>query len=417
MLDQRAVSSAEETLRSADFYNPKHREIFEVLLLLSGKKTPLEVLFIADELKKRNQLENIGGIQYLMDLSENVGFTSNIDSYCKIVEDKAVLRSLIRAGDMIMSKSYESSEDVEEIVSQSERAVFEISQKKHSEGLTPISESLLATMDIIETMSIKGGQITGVSTGLLDLDARLSGLQKSDLVLIAARPSMGKTALGMNIALNAAVKGNTIAVFSLEMSKTQIVQRMMSSISRINLKDIISGDINDWGDLGKAIGVLENLNLFIDDTASISLTEMRAKTRRLKSDRGLDLIVIDYLQLMTTGERVENRQQEISSISRGLKAMAKELECPVVALAQLSRAPELRADHRPIMSDLRESGAIEQDADVIMLLYREDYYEEDSPRKNIADLIIAKHRNGPTGTVELAYQKELTKFVDLVREY
>lgn len=417
MIDRSAIGVAEEMLTASDFYSPKNLEIFKSITNLSNMGENPDILLISNDLKKRGQLDNIGGIDYLLNLTENVGLVSNIRSYCKIVSDKSTLRDLIKVSDNIMSTAYEDKEKTSEIVELAEKSIFDITQKSHTDGLTRIKDSLIETIDIMEKMSAMEGGLTGVTTGLADLDAHLSGLQKSDLVLLAARPSMGKTALGINIAVNASLKGHVVAVFSLEMSKTQLVQRIMSSLSLINLGDIIAGNINDWGMISQAVGVIEKLNLYIDDTASISLTELRAKSRRLKAEEGLDLIVIDYLQLMTTGGPTENRQLEISTISRGLKALAKELRCPVLALAQLSRAPELRTNKRPILSDLRESGAIEQDADVVMMLYRDDYYNEDSERPNTGDVIIAKHRNGATGTVELFYHKEYTKFADLTRSF
>ena len=314
-----------------------------------------------------------------------------------------------------MGQAYEDAEDVNVIIEKAEKDIFDITQGSHREGFSPINEVLLDSFAKIEEMAASGGGLTGLSTGFTDIDNKLSGLQKSDLVLLAARPSMGKTALGINIATNSALKSKaSIGIFSLEMSKEQLVQRMISATAHVDLQKIISGKLSEdeWLQIINSMGPLSQSDIYIDDTAGISLMEMKAKCRRLKIEKGLDLIVIDYLQLMQMEGHSENRQQEISAISRGLKGLAKEMECPVVALSQLSRAPELRADHRPILSDLRESGAIEQDADVVLFLYRDEYYNEESEKQNIGEVIIAKHRNGPTGTVELVWKGEFTKFLN-----
>ena len=392
-----------------------HQEIFKAILNLSSKGQAVDMLLVKDELEKSGQFENIGGIDYLLSLTEEIGLLSNIYEYCKLVEEKSTLRRLIKIADRIMAEAYDSSAEAGEVLGIAEKSIFDITQQTHTEGLTLIKDSLIETIDMMEARAEAGDGLTGVTTGLDDLDEHLSGLQNSDLVLLAARPSMGKTALGINIAVNAALKGNVVAVFSLEMSKAQLVQRIISFMSLTNLGEIISGQIKDWEGISKAISVIEKLPFYIDDTASISLSELRAKVRRLKMEQGLNLIVIDYLQLMTTNTKAESRQVEISEISRGLKAIAKEMNCPILALAQLSRAPELRQNKRPILSDLRESGAIEQDADVVMMLYRDDYYYDDSEMPNTAEVIIEKHRNGPTGTVDLFFHKELTKFGNLSR--
>lgn len=351
-----------------------------------------------------------------MGITAGVYYLSQIRHYANIVEEKSTLRKLIVAADQIISMSYEDTKERDEIVEISEKLIFDITQKSHDDGLVRVGN---LTSEVIKNMSIRSslnGDITGVTTGLVDLDNMLSGLQKSDLVLLAARPSMGKTALGVNIAVNASLNENHVAIFSLEMSKMQLMQRIISQLSFVDLTDIITGNISDWDEILTTISALEKIDLYIDDTPSISLSELRAKCRRLKAEKGLDLIVIDYLQLMTTKGRTENRQLEISAISRGLKALAKELNAPVLALAQLSRAPELRQNKRPILSDLRESGAIEQDADVVMMLYRDDYYNENSEIPNTCDVIIAKHRNGQTGSVRLFYKKTITRFADMLKD-
>lgn len=415
ILNKEAINTAIEQLHSEDFYKEANKEIFEAIIELFNKNEPVDLITLSEELKKRGNLENIGGVTYLADLSGGVATTSNVKYYCDIVEEKSILRRLIKSCDEIMTKSYESSEEVNSIIEQAEKNIFDITQGRHREGFAPIKEVLLDSFSKIEEMAANQGQLTGLTTGFIDIDNKLSGMQKSDLILLAARPSMGKTALGINIAVNSAIKADaSVAVFSLEMSKEQLVQRMISSVAHVDLQKIISGRLveDEWLKIINAMAPLSQAKIFIDDTAGISLMEMKAKCRRLKIEKGLDLIVIDYLQLMQSESRHENRQQEISAISRGLKALAKEIECPVVALSQLSRAPELRSDHRPILSDLRESGAIEQDADVVLFLYRDEYYNEDSDKKNIGEVIIAKHRNGPTGTVELVWKKEFTKFLN-----
>lgn len=415
ILDKEAINTALEHLHPNDFYKDANKEIFISIKELFDKGEPVDLVTLSEDLNKKSLIENIGGVSYLADLSSSIAITSNVEYYCDIVEEKSILRRLIKSCDEIMAKSYKDEEEVNAIIEDAEQKIFDITQGRHKEGFAPIKDVLLSSFERIEEVAKNKGQLTGLTTGFIDIDNKLSGLQKSDLVLLAARPSMGKTALGLNIAVNAAMKAEAkVAVFSLEMSKEQLVQRMMSSVSHVGLQHIISGNLNEdqWLRLIEGMSPLSKAEIFIDDTASISLTEMKAKSRRLKMEQGLDLIVIDYLQLMEGEGRAENRQQEISSISRGLKALAREVDCPILALSQLSRAPELRADHRPILSDLRESGAIEQDADVVMFLYRDDYYHEDSDKQNIGEVILAKHRNGPTGTVELVWKGEFTKFLN-----
>jgi len=415
ILDKEAINTAIEKLRPDDFYKDSNKEIFNSIKELFDRGEPVDLVTLSEDLNKKSLLDSVGGMAYLAELSSSVAITSNIEYYCDIVEEKSILRRLIKSCDEIMAKSYEDEEEVNIIIEEAEKRIFDITQGRHRDGFAPVKEVLLSSFEKIEEVSKNKGQLTGLTTGFIDIDNKLSGMQESDLILLAARPSMGKTALGINIAVNAAMKADAkVAVFSLEMSKEQLVQRMMASVSHVGLQNIISGDLNEdeWLRLIEGMSPLSKANIFIDDTAGISLTEMKAKSRRLKMEEGLDLIMIDYLQLMQGEGRQENRQQEISSISRGLKALAKEINCPVIALSQLSRAPELRADHRPILSDLRESGAIEQDADVVMFLYRDDYYFEDSDKPNIGEVIIAKHRNGPTGNVELVFKGEFTKFLN-----
>lgn len=419
ILDKEAINTAIEIIRPDDFYKEANREIFEAILVLFNKNEPVDLITLSEELKRRGTLENTGGVTYLANLSSAVATTANVKYYCKIVEEKSILRRLIKSCDDVIAKSYENSDEVNSIIEKAEKSIFDITQGRHREGFSPLNEVLLSSFSQIEERAANQGSLTGLTTGFIDLDNKLSGLQKSDLVLLAARPSMGKTAISVNIVTNAALKANAnVAIFSLEMSKEQLVQRMISATAHVDLQKIISGRLSEeeWIQVINSMGPLSQASIFIDDTAGISLMEMKAKCRRLKIEKGLDLVMIDYLQLMQMDGHQESRQQEISAISRGLKALAKEMECPVIALSQLSRAPELRADHRPILSDLRESGAIEQDADVVLFLYRDEYYHDDSEKKNIGEVIIAKHRNGPTGSIELVFKKEFTKFVNMIRE-
>lgn len=415
IIDKTAINTAVEIIRPDDFYKQSNGEIYSAIIDLFNKNEPVDLITLQEELKRRGSLEAVGGISYLANLSGGVATTANTEYYCKIVDEKSTLRKLIASSNEIIGKAYEDSEDVNIIIESAEKNIFDITQGSQREGFAPINEVLLDSFAKIEEMAANKGGLTGLTTGFIDMDIKLSGLQKSDLVLLAARPSMGKTALGINMVTNSALKaGAKVAVFSLEMSKEQLVQRMIAGTAHVDLQKIISGrlDEEEWLNIINSMGPLSAANVYIDDTAGISLMEMKAKCRRLKIEKGLDLVVIDYLQLMQMEGKQESRQQEISSISRGLKALAKEMDCPVIALSQLSRAPELRADHRPILSDLRESGAIEQDADVVLFLYRDDYYNEDSDQKNIGEVIIAKHRNGPTGTLELVFKKEYTKFLN-----
>jgi len=415
LLEKEAINTAIEIIRVDDFYKDANKEIYEAMLVLNNRNEPIDLITLSEELKRRGTLDSIGGITYLANLSSSIATTANTKYYCEIVQEKSILRRLITTSNEVMGLAYDNSENVNFIIDRAEKNIFDITQGAHKKGFFPISEVLLSSFAQIEERAATKGQLTGLTTGYADLDYKLSGMQKSDLILLAARPSMGKTALGINIATNASLRGGgKIAVFSLEMSKEQLVQRIISATAHVDLQKIISGNMVDdeWLRVVNAMGPLSKMDIYIDDSAGISLMEMKAKCRRLKVEKGLDLIIVDYLQLMQADGRVENRQQEISAISRGLKAIAKEIACPVLALSQLSRAPELRSDHRPILSDLRESGAIEQDADVVLFLYRDEYYDKESEKKNIGEVIIAKHRNGPTGSVELVFKHEFTKFLN-----
>ncbi|MBK5251400.1 MAG: replicative DNA helicase [Peptostreptococcaceae bacterium] len=417
LLDREAVISVTEKLRDEHFYKENHKEIFRAMLDLYGRNEPVDLVTVSEELKKAGILEEAGGVSYLTDLSNAVPITANARYYADIIEEKAILRQLIDAGKVIVDKGYASS-DVKMLMDEAERRIFEISQKKSTQAFAIVKDVLQNTLDYMELLAGSESGYTGLPTGFHDIDKMTSGLQKSDLVLIAARPSMGKTALGINIAQSIAVKSDkSVALFSLEMSKEQLVQRMLSSQAHVEITKIRTGKLTEeeWIKVAGATVPLGKAKIYIDDTPGITVMEIKAKARRLKMESGLDLVLIDYLQLMSSDSRSESRQQEISAISRGLKGLARELECPIIALSQLSRAPEQRSDHRPILSDLRDSGAIEQDADIVMFLYRDEYYHEDSDKKNIGEIIIAKQRNGPTGTVHLAWLGKYTKFGNIQR--
>ena len=419
LLDKDAIITVSETIRPSDFYKEAHKIIYESMLKLSNKNEPIDLITLTEELKKQGHLDNVGGISYITSLSTIVPTTSNVKYYADIVKEKSVLRQLIKASNDIINLGYENSTKVEEVLEKAEKRIFDISQEKASDDFKSINEVLVDAYDMIEKLYTNKSDVTGITTGFKDLNKKINGLQRTDLILIAARPAMGKTAFSLNLVQNAALKGDaSVAVFSLEMSKDQLVQRMLSSQSHVELKKIKTGtlDENDWPRIIDAMAVLSNVNIYIDDTPGIKISELRSKCRKLKIEKGLDLILIDYLQLMEGEGNNESRQQEIAKISRSLKIIAKELNCPVVALSQLSRAPEQRADHRPMLSDLRESGSIEQDADIVMFLYRDEYYHPDSESKNIGEVIIAKNRHGETGSVELVWLGEVQKFADKARD-
>ena len=414
ILDKDAVTEVVDLITEDDFYKEAHKAIFKGVIDLYNRNEPVDIVTLSETLLKVGSLGDIGGIEYLSDLTTMGVVTTNARHYAKIIEEKSMLRRLIRASSEIIEKGF-SSEEADQLLELAEKSIFDISQKKNREGLEAIKEVLLKTYEQIEQLYGSENAITGLSTGFMDLDSKTSGFQRSDLILVAARPSMGKTAFSLNLCQNAATKNEaSVAIFSLEMSKEQLVQRMLSSESHIPMQDLRNGKLKeeDWISLAKAMNSLSNCSIYIDDTPAISVLEMRAKCRKLKMEKGLNLIMIDYLQLMSGNGKNESRQQEISTISRSLKALAREMDCPVVALSQLSRAPELRADHRPILSDLRESGAIEQDADLVMFLYRDEYYFPDSEKKGIGEVIIAKQRNGETGTVELVWLGQFQRFAD-----
>lgn len=420
ILDKEAILDIVEIIKGEDFYRQGHQVIFNAIMALYEKNEPVDMVTLGDALTSEDTLDTIGGIEYLNDLTTEGIITTNAKYYAKIIEEKSMLRRLIHASTEILDMGY-STETAESVLELAEKSIFDISQKKNRDGFASIKEILIETYEEIEKAYASEGSITGLSSGFRDLDAKTSGLQRSDLILIAARPSMGKTAFSVNLCQNIATQneGASVAIFSLEMAKAQLVQRMLATQAGVGLGKIRNGDLapEDWAKLASASAPLSQAKVYIDDTPGITVMEMRAKCRRLKMEQGLDLIMIDYLQLMSGGGKGDNRQQEISEISRGLKGLAREMDCPVIALSQLSRAPELRADHRPILSDLRESGAIEQDADIVMFLYRDEYYFNDSEKKGIGEIIIAKQRNGETGTVELAWLGDLVKFVNLERDH
>jgi len=407
-----------EILKSEDFYKEAHRLIYEAMIDLFDRNEPQDLLTVSNLLRSTNRLEKAGGSSYLATLTAMVPVTANIGSYAKIIRDKAILRNLISVNTDIAGRCYEDQNDIDILVDEAEQAIFEIAGKKGGQNFTPVKHIVPKAFAAVEQLYKRKELITGVPTGYLEIDKMTAGLQPSDLIILAARPSMGKTSFAMNIAQHAALVEKTgVAVFSLEMSKEQLVMRLLSSVGRIDSQRIRTGKLRseDWPKLTRAVGMLESAPIYIDDTPAISVLEMRAKVRRLAAQHDINLIVVDYLQLMRGRSGIENRTQEISEISRSLKALAKEHHVPVIALSQLNRGLESRTDKRPMMSDLRESGAIEQDADVICFIYRDEVYNksEDNPDKGLAEIIIGKQRNGPTGIVRLAFIKEYTMFENL----
>ena len=419
LTDNEAVTNSIEVLKPEDFYRADNRIIFESMLNLYGRSEPIDIITVKSELESMGKFDQVGGLEYLAELPDKVPTTANVQKYIKIVEDKSSLRSLIRTANEIIELGYDPTEDVNDIMEGAEKKVFNLTQGKNQKGYSAIKDVLVDSFTQLEELYNRKQHITGVPSGFSDLDYRTAGFHGSELILVAARPAMGKSAFALNIATNAAVRADTpVAIFSLEMSKEQMVNRILCSEAMVDSNKVRTGKLEEeeWGKLAEAIGPLSSAEMYIDDTPGISITEIRAKCRKLKMEQGLDLILIDYLQLMEGEGNNESRQQEIAKISRSLKIIAKELNCPVVALSQLSRAPEQRADHRPMLSDLRESGSIEQDADIVMFLYRDEYYHPDSDRKNIGEVIIAKNRHGETGSVELVWLGEIQKFADKSRE-
>ena len=417
LTDKEAVSAAIEVLKPEDFYREDNRTIFEAILNLYGSSEPIDIITLKSELSSMGKFEAVGGLEYIVELPDKVPTTANVEQYIKIVEEKSVLRNLIKTANEIITLGYDQTQEVDGIIDGAEKKIFEVMQKKNQKGYTPIKDILVETFTELEQLYNQKQRITGIPTGFSDLDFRTSGLHNSDLILVAARPAMGKSAFALNIATNAAVRAKVpVAIFSLEMSKEQMTSRILCSEAMVDSNKVRTGKIDDeeWSKLAAASGELSEANIYIDDTPGISIMEIRAKCRKMKIEKNIGLVVIDYLQLVQgSGKRGGSREQEIAEISRSLKILAKEINVPVIALSQLSRAPEQRPDHRPMLSDLRESGSIEQDADIVMFLYRDDYYNEDSEKKNIAEVILAKHRAGSTGTVELLWLGNYTKFANI----
>ncbi len=416
MQDKDALFDVLEILSPDDFYSEIHREIYSAVRSLSRKSEPVDILTVCEELKKNKKLDMVGGNAYVAALTAEVPSTANAASYANIIRDDALLRRLIKAASDIGEKSYQQKIDAEKALDYAEQRIFDISKMNQKKDYVPLSDALWKNMEEIDRLSTLEGKVTGLTTGFVDLDSRTSGLQKSDLIILAARPSMGKTAFALNIAQNAAMKADAnVLIFSLEMSAEQLSMRLLSINSCIELAKLKSGSLssNEWQELNVALDSLVEKKIFIDDTPGITIIEMKNKCRRMKADTGLDLVIVDYLQLMSIEGHNEGRQQEVSTLSRNLKQLAREMDCPVIVLSQLSRAVETRMDHRPQLSDLRESGAIEQDADVVMFLYRDEYYNPDTTEKpNTCEVIISKQRNGPTGSLDLAWLGKYTKFAD-----
>lgn len=419
LTDQDAVIEAIEVLKPEDFYRDDNKYIYEAIMNLYNRGEPIDIITVKSELISMGKFEVIGGFEYLGILPDKVPLVANAQRYIKIVEEKSLLRQLIKASNELIDLGYAQNEDIEMVMDQAEKKIFNIMQGKNQKGFSPIRDVLIESFAEIEKLYNQKEPITGVPTGFADLDYKTAGLHNSDLVLVAARPAMGKSAFALNIATNAAVHAKVpVVIFNLEMSKAQLVNRILCSEAMVDSNKIRTGKIeeDDWVKLATALGPLSEAPIYIDDTAGISIAEIRARCRKLKLEKNIGLIVIDYLQLIQgSGKRNASREQEISEISRSLKILAKELDVPVIALSQLSRAAEQRQDHRPMLSDLRESGAIEQDADIVMFLYRDDYYNPDTEKKNIAEVILAKHRAGSTGTVELLWMGSYTKFANIER--
>ncbi|MBM7618854.1 replicative DNA helicase [Bacillus tianshenii] len=421
-LEPSALTMAAELVLPDDFYRAAHQKIFNCILNLSDRGEPIDLVTVTAELANLRLLEEVGGVSYLSDLANSVPTAANIEYYAKIVEEKSILRRLIRTATSIAQEGYSREDEVAGLLNEAEKQILEVSQRKNSGVFQNIKDVLVKTYDNIEVLTQRKGEITGIETGFTELDRMTAGFQRNDLIIIAARPSVGKTAFALNIAQNVATKAReNVAIFSLEMGAEQLVMRMLCAEGNINAQNLRTGQLTaeDWSKLTMAMGSLSNAGIYIDDTPGVRVSEIRSKCRRLKQESGLGMILIDYLQLIQGSGRNggENRQQEVSEISRSLKALARELQVPVIALSQLSRGVEQRQDKRPMMSDIRESGSIEQDADIVGFLYRDDYYDKESENKNIIEIILAKQRNGPVGTVSLAFVKEYNKFVNLERRF
>ena len=413
-MESETIIPVAEILDREDFYMDAHKVIYESMIELSNERKPIDIVTLSNRLKEKGYLDQVGGINYLTSTTNMIPTTSNVKVYAEIVKKNSILRKLISASNDIISMGYEASDNLDDILNKAEKKIFDISQDRMSEDFKPISEVLTIVTAMIEDVYSKGSDLTGLDTGFIDLNKKLGGFHKSDLILIAARPGMGKTAFALNLVANAAIRSKaSVAVFSLEMSKEQLVQRLVSSQSNVALDSISKGKIADdeWKKLTDAMTVLSSSKIYIDDTPGIKVSEIRSKCRKLKLEKGLDMIMIDYLQLMEADGRAESRQQEVSKISRSLKILAKEMNCPVIALSQLSRNTESGKDHTPKLSDLRDSGAIEQDADIVMFIYRDEYYTKmETKKKDLAEIIIAKNRHGELSNIELVWIGKIQKF-------
>lgn len=418
MIKKEAITEVQEILHPDDFYREAHSVIYQTMLDLFNNEEAVDIVTMTEALRKSGKLEKVGGLSFITTLANLVPTAANVIHHAKIVREKSELRHLIDAATQIAGAAYEDNDTVENIMDSAEKQILAVANRQGGSTFEPLKDILIRTFEHINVLYESQGGITGLSTGFKDLDALTTGLQPSDLILVAARPSMGKTAFTLNIAAHVGLSGHSVAFFSLEMSKEQLMQRMLCSEGGLDSQRLRTGQLDDeeWSRLVETADRLNKAPIYIDDTAGITVMELRSKARRLKAEHGLDLVVIDYLQLMQgrSSRNSDNRQQEISEISRSLKALARELGVPVIALSQLSRSVESRQVKRPMLSDLRESGSLEQDADIVMFLYREDYYDKDTENKNITEVIIAKHRNGPIDTIKLFFQKECTKFRDLL---
>jgi replicative DNA helicase len=420
LINNHAFNQAAEVIDAQDFFRDAHRRIFEKMVGLTDRSEPVDLVTLKDELSRTSELDEVGGPAYIAALTDGVPRSANVEYYARIVKEKSTLRRLIQSANDVLVRAYDAEEDADDLLDDAERSIFQIAEHRLRVGFVPLSELVGSSYQIIEKLQEHKGLVTGVPSGFVDLDELTSGFQKSDLVIVAARPSMGKTSFVLNVALHCGIEaGKTVGVFSLEMSKEQLFIRMLTSEARIDAHRFRGGFLNDtdYERLAAASARLHDAKVFIDDSPAVGILEMRAKARRLKLEHGLDLLVVDYLQLMQGRGRFDNRQQELASISRALKILAKELDVPIIALSQLSRAPEARGDHRPQLSDLRESGALEQDADVVLFIFREEMYAQEAERKpeveGIAEIIVGKQRNGPTGTTRLAFLKQYTRFENL----
>lgn len=419
LLSKDAIADVVETIRADDFYRPAHTTIYDVVLDLYGRGEPADAVTVASELTKVGEISRVGGASYLHTLVSMVPTAANANYYARIVREQAILRRLVTAGTRIVHMGYSGQGEVDDVVDRAQAEVYEVTERRTSEDYAPLSDIMQGTLNEIEAISNRDGEMVGVPTGFSELDSLTNGLHPGQLIILAARPALGKSTLGLDICRNASIKhGITSVIFSLEMSRNEIVMRLLSAEAQVSLQHMRSGQMteSDWAKLANKMGVVSEAPLFIDDSPNMTLMEIRAKCRRLKQRHNLKLVVVDYLQLMTSGKRVESRQQEVSDFSRSLKLLAKELEVPVIAISQLNRGPEQRQDKRPMLSDLRESGSLEQDADMVVLLHREDFYERESPRAGEADFIVAKHRNGPTANLTVAFQGHYSRFVDMARE-